>query len=225
MSEAIVYQLTNKLEVTEQLPAEPKLDELETVAAAIQHVRLGGIILISDSENREDEADLMVAAEHVTPEILNLYRQIGGVTCLAVNHEIKNRLRLKPLADGARPKGDTNFMTKLDHIDVKSGISPEDRALTIKWAANPLSRYDDFTDGHQDMLGALDLSKRQGHTEASVAIAELAGLEPAAAISELVDDNGNPAKGNNVERTAHKLGIPRISIEGLIGYLQRVRHI
>lgn len=181
-------------------------------ASAADSLRRGEFVLLYDSESRENEVDMVVAAEHATPEhVARMRRHAGGVLCAAIDGALGKRMGLRymhemllsdegaaPLARGASPYGDMpTFSVSVNHRSTYTGVTDRDRAATIREVAalhgSPDPRADLVSGfrapGHVPLLLASEglLGSRQGHTEMSVYLARLAGLSPAAAICEMMD--------------------------------------
>lgn len=164
-------------------------------AMLIDAVRRGKPVILCDDEGRENEGDLVFAAEYATPTLVTqMIREAGGLICVSLAPELVRRFRLKPMVSrNTCPKG-TAFTVSVDAAQgITTGISARDRALTISLLGNVQSRPQDFTaPGHIFPLAARPglLAERQGHTEASVALASAAELTPAAAICEILNHEG-----------------------------------
>ena len=190
----------------------PEVDE------ALLRIRRGEMVLVSDGCDREDEADLTMAAQCVTPEAIAFMLRHGrGLVCMPCDGARLDRLRIGPMVDG--PGCDTAFTVSIDHREVGSGISAADRAATIRAILDPWSRPDDFIrPGHVFPLRARagGVLVRPGHTEAAVDLVRLAGLAPAAVICEVLNDDGSIARGPELDRLAAQFNLARVSIEALV---------
>ncbi len=183
---------------------------------ALDDLRDGRFILLVDNKNRENEADLIISAEKVNEEKMAFMIRAGGLVCVALHPEIIERLQIPLMVKNNTDKVHTNFTVSIDHKNTGTGISAGDRALTIKALADSSSRPEDFTmPGHVFPLKAKKLGERKGHTEASVHLAMLAGITPAVAICELLNDKGRQVRGKELEGFSQKHGIRIVRIDEL----------
>lgn len=200
---------------------------ISTIEEALEEIRQGRMIIVVDDEDRENEGDLVLAAEKVTPEAINFMAKYGrGLICLAITQEIAERLQL-PLQPrrGIDPFG-TAFTVSIDaKHGITTGISAYDRAHTIKLVIDEKSTPQDFiTPGHVFPIIARKggVLVRAGHTEAAVDLARLAGLKPAGVICEIMKDDGTMARLPDLEKFAEEFGLKIITIKDLIAY--RLKH-
>ncbi|MDX1381990.1 MAG: bifunctional 3,4-dihydroxy-2-butanone-4-phosphate synthase/GTP cyclohydrolase II [Thermoanaerobaculia bacterium] len=190
---------------------------------AVAAFRQGRFVIIVDDEDRENEGDLAVAAEKVTPEAINFMARNGrGLICLAMTEERCDELRLPLMVqDNTTPFG-TAFTVSIEaRGKITTGISAADRAATIKTAIDPLTRPDDLLrPGHVFPLRARrgGVLKRAGQTEASVDLAALAGLVPAGVICEIMNDDGTMARVEDLAGYAKEHDIHMITVSDLISY-------
>jgi len=191
---------------------------LHPIEAIIQDIRVGKMVIIVDDEDRENEGDFVMAAEHVTPEAVNFMAKHGrGLICLTLTEERCSRLKLPLMVEHTRYSHDTNFTVSIEAATgVTTGISAADRARTIQAAVARDAGPEDITQpGHIFPLMAQPggVLTRAGHTEAGCDLARLAGLEPAAAIVEILNDDGTMARRPELERIAaeHDLKIGTIA--------------
>ncbi|MBL1078457.1 bifunctional 3,4-dihydroxy-2-butanone-4-phosphate synthase/GTP cyclohydrolase II [Nocardia sp. 2] len=197
--------------------------ELDTIAAAVAEIARGGMVLVVDDEDRENEGDLILAAEKATAQnIAFLVRHTSGVLCVPMTGEDLDRLRLPPMtAVNEDPKG-TAYTVSVDAIDgVSTGISAADRAHTMRLLADPRTTPGELSrPGHVFPLRANSrgVLGRPGHTEAAVDLMRLAGLRPAGVIAEVVNDDGSMARLPELLVLAQEWDIPIISIADLIEY-------
>ncbi|WP_330182588.1 bifunctional 3,4-dihydroxy-2-butanone-4-phosphate synthase/GTP cyclohydrolase II [Nocardia sp. NBC_01503] len=197
--------------------------ELDTIATAVAAIAAGGMVLVVDDENRENEGDLILAAEQATPEnIAFLVRYTSGVVCVPMAGEDLDRLLLPPMtAVNQDPKG-TAYTVSVDAISgVSTGISAADRARTMRVLADPRTTPDELSrPGHVFPLRAnpRGVLGRPGHTEAAVDLMRLAGLRPAGVIAEVVNDDGSMARLPELLAMSAEHSIPIISIADLIEY-------
>jgi 3,4-dihydroxy 2-butanone 4-phosphate synthase / GTP cyclohydrolase II len=198
---------------------------LATIQQAIEEYRAGRLVIIVDDEDRENEGDLACAAEKVTPEIINFMAREGrGLICMPMTEERCDELNL-PLQVSERENASgfgTAFTVSIEaRVGVTTGISAADRAQTILTAANPLSKASDLVrPGHIFPLRARrgGVLMRPGQTEASVDLARIAGLTPAAVICEIMNDDGAMARLPELEKFAEKHELKIISVADLIRY-------
>ncbi|MEC3915323.1 bifunctional 3,4-dihydroxy-2-butanone-4-phosphate synthase/GTP cyclohydrolase II [Nocardia sp. CDC160] len=203
--------------------------ELDTIAMAVAALANGGMVLVVDDEDRENEGDLILAAEHATAaNIAFLVRHTSGVICVPMAGEDCDRLRLPPMtAVNQDPKG-TAYTVSVDAISgVGTGISAADRAQTMRVLADPRTTADQLSrPGHVFPLRAnpLGVLGRPGHTEAAVDLMRLAGLRPAGVIAEVVNDDGTMARLPELLVRAREWNIPLVSIADLIAHRKRLEH-
>lgn len=196
---------------------------LTPVEEAIAAIRAGEIIVVVDDEDRENEGDLIVAAEKITPEIVNFFAsEARGLICTPVGPEISSRLQFRPMVRRNEESTGCNFAVSVDlRRGIASGISAFDRAATIRHIANTSSVPSDFVSpGHVFPLNAKEggVLVRAGHTEATVDLAQLAGLAPAGALCEIMNPDGTMARLPELIAFAKKHKLKIISIEDLIRY-------
>lgn len=198
---------------------------LATVEAAIADFRRGKMVIIVDDEDRENEGDIAIAAEFVTPAIVNfMARQACGLICISMSGERLDDLGLPlmvPPADNESGFG-TPFTVSVEaRYGVTTGISAADRAHTIRTLANPHTTADDIvTPGHIFPLRAnpMGVLGRVGQTEASNDLARLAGLQPAAVICEIMNADGTMARMPQLERYAQEHDMLIVSVEAIANY-------
>jgi 3,4-dihydroxy 2-butanone 4-phosphate synthase/GTP cyclohydrolase II len=197
----------------------------ERIAGAIADVRAGKMIILVDDEDRENEGDLTMAAQFVTPEAINFMAMHGrGLICLALTEDQIDRLELPMMQSPGRlgPPLGTAFTVSIEARNgVTTGISAADRAHTVRVAANPNARPQDITTpGHLFPLKARrgGVLVRTGQTEGSVDLARLADLTPAGVICEIMKEDGTMARVPDLERFAHKHGLRILAIADLIRY-------
>ena len=179
-----------------------------------------------DDENRENEGDLVMAAEFVTEEGMGfIIRHTGGVVCLALRNNIADQLELPPMVERNTSHRQTAFTVSIEAASgVSTGISAYDRSLTVKAAINPVAKPTDLSrPGHVFPLRSVEggVLQRAGHTEASVDLCRLAGLREGAVISELIHENGSMMRMPAVEAFAKEHDIAVITVEDLIAYRRR----
>jgi 3,4-dihydroxy 2-butanone 4-phosphate synthase/GTP cyclohydrolase II len=193
------------------------------VERALEAIRAGRLIIITDDEDRENEGDLMVAAEKTTPEIINFMAQYGrGLICLPLTRERLEHLRLPLMVQENTARFQTAFTVSIDAVqDVTTGISAFDRAKTILKAIDPKTRPEDLAKpGHVFPLQAKEggVLARAGQTEASVDLARMAGLDPSGVICEIMNPDGTMARMPELERLSREFDIPILTIADLIQY-------
>lgn len=190
---------------------------------ALEDLRQGKMIVLFDHENRENEGDLVLAAENVTAEAINFMAQYGrGLVCLALVEEDIQRLQLPMMVENATNPFNTAFTVSIEAAKgVTTGISAADRAHTIKVAINPQSGPKDIvTPGHIFPLQARrgGILERMGQTEGSTDLMRLAGLKPAAVICEIMNPDGSMARFPDLEKFAKQHQLSLLSIRELIQY-------
>jgi 3,4-dihydroxy 2-butanone 4-phosphate synthase/GTP cyclohydrolase II len=198
-----------------------------SIEQAIEQFRRGGMVIIVDDEDRENEGDLAVAAEKVTPQAINFMVRHGrGLVCLALTAARCDELELPLMVESNTSIFGTAFTVSIEgRGKVTTGISAADRAATILTAIDPKTRPEDLLrPGHVFPLRARKggVLKRAGQTEASVDLAALAGLTPAGVICEIMNEDGTMARVPDLARFAAEHGLPMITVEDLISY--RLRH-
>lgn len=194
-----------------------------TIPEILDELRAGRVVVLVDDENRENEGDFVVAAEFVTPEIVNFMTRVGGgYLCVAVDGETCDRLELGPQGAINTSLRQTPFTISIDghpRHGVGTGISSSDRAITIRMMADPEARADDFVrPGHINPLRSRDggVLVRTGQTEGSVDLCKLAGLKPASAIIEVVKPDGDMARLPDLEEMCVEHGLKMCSVEQII---------
>ena len=178
-------------------------------------------MIVVDDEDRENEGDFVAAAENATPETINLLLSGRGDFCMPILPEAAERLKISPLVNDNTSNLQTAFLTPLDHISARTGITAEERATCVRAIADPNSKPEDFQrPGHVHMLKAQPggVLRRAGHTEAAVDLARMAGLAPAGVICEILDEDGNRATRDLLCEIAAKHDLPIITIEDLIAH-------
>lgn len=204
--------------------------KLNSIEEALEQIRKGDFIIVVDDENRENEGDFIIAAQHITEEKVNFMLKEGrGVLCAPVTHKRCVQLDLNmQVADNTSMLG-TPFTVTVDLLEgCTTGVSMHDRAATIRALADPTSKPSDFgRPGHVNPLRARDggVLERPGHTEAAVDITRLAGLYPAAALIEIINPDGTMARLPQLIEVSKKYGFPIISIKDLIAYRLRNEHL
>lgn len=197
---------------------------LDTIAAAIEDIRNGKMVIVVDDEDRENEGDFIMAARFATPEAINFMSKEGrGLICVALTEERCVELELTPMVSSNTSLHETAFTVSIDLIGhgTTTGISAHDRSKTIQALVDPASKAADFgRPGHIFPLKAKSggVLRRSGHTEATVDLARLAGLEPAGVLVEVMNEDGSMARLPQLLEIAQKFGLKIISIKDLIDY-------
>ncbi|GCF11526.1 GTP cyclohydrolase II [Dictyobacter arantiisoli] len=196
-----------------------------SVAEAVRDIQAGKLVLISDDENRENEADLCMAAQFVTAESINFILHAAcGLICVALAGELLDRLRLPLMRGRGEPLQGTGFTISVDAIrNTTTGISAHDRAQTVRTLVDPTTQPDDLArPGHVFPLRARagGTLERRGHTEASVDLMHFAGLTPGAVICEVLDATGEAARGQSLYDLATEWGIGIVTVEAIARYHQ-----
>ena len=198
--------------------------KLDSVASAIHAISQGEMVIVVDDEDRENEGDLVVAADLVTPETIAFMMRLGrGLICVSIQPELATQLNLPLMVSENSESFATAFTVSIDGVkDVTTGISASDRSNTIRQMLVTSARPQDFRrPGHvfpliahqQGVLG------RNGHTEASVELARLAGLTPSGVICEIANDDGSMSKLPELMNFAKMHALRIISIRDLIEYV------
>ncbi len=208
---------------TEKLENEVATVQFNTVAEALLALQQGQMIIVVDDENRENEGDLVMAADKITPEAINFMAQWGrGLICVPMTADRLDALELPPMVDVPQDSMHTAFSVSVDaRHGVSTGISAHDRAETVKALVNPLTHPDDLVrPGHIFPLRAKSggVLRRPGHTEAGVDLAVLAGLSPAAVICEILQPDGTMARQPELVTFQQQFGLKMITIADLIRY-------
>lgn len=197
--------------------------KLDSIESALADFREGKMVIVVDDEDRENEGDLIVAAEKITPEQVNfMLKNARGVLCAPVTLERCKELDLLPMVENNTSMLGTPFTVSVDKLEgCTTGVSIHDRCATIRALADPASTPETFgRPGHINPLYAQNqgVLRRTGHTEAAVDLARLAGLRPAAALMEIMSDDGSMARLPELRRRADEWGLKLVSIRDLIAY-------
>ena len=196
-------------------------NKFSTIPEAVEAIKQGKVVIVLDDEDRENEGDFVAAAENATAETINLILNGRGDFCMPILPEAADRLKITPLVDDNTSNLQTAFLTPLDHITARTGITAEERATCVRAIADPNSKPEDFQrPGHVHMLKAQPggVLRRAGHTEAAVDLARMAGLAPAGILCEILDEDGNRATRDLMFEIAAKHDVPIITIEDLIAH-------
>jgi len=201
-----------------------------SVERAIDEVRNGRMVIVVDDETRENEGDLIMAAEKATPEDINFISREGrGLICVPMTGDRLDELELHPMVARNTSRMRTAFAVSVDAVlGTTTGISAHDRAATIRALADPATRSHDLArPGHIFPLRAVDggVLRRAGHTEAAVDLARLAGLRPAGVLCEIMAEDGRMARLPELKRIAERFGLAIVSVRALIAYRQRTERL
>lgn len=201
---------------------QPRFSRIED---ALEALAAGLVVIVVDSEDRENEGDFVVAADRVTPEIIHFLVSHGrGQVCMPITSQIAERLQFTAMVKGSDKKL-PNFTLPVDHVNCKTGISPVERCATIQAIMDESSRPADFDcPGHMFPLIARDggVLTRQGHTEASVDLVRMAGLRPGAVLCEICSSDGrHMARRDELLSLAHDSRIPITTIDALVEHCSR----
>lgn len=197
---------------------------LNTIEEAIEELKKGRLIIVVDDENRENEGDFVTAAENVTPEIINFMSKHGrGLICAPITRDRANALKLNLMVEKNTVLHQTPFTISVDLLGhgCSTGISAYDRAKTVQALIDPATKPEDLgRPGHIFPLRAMDggVLRRTGHTEATVDLARLAGMEPSGVLVEIMNDDGTMARLSELEKIAEKFDLKIVTIKDLIAY-------
>lgn len=195
---------------------------MNTVLEVIEDIKAGKMVIVVDDEGRENEGDLLMAAEKITPETANFLIKYGrGLVCAPLTMERARELNLNLMVGNNTESMRTAFTVSVDHRRVTTGISAPERALTIKELSDGAAKAEDFLrPGHVFPLIARDggVLVRAGHTEAAVDLARLAGLKPVGVICEIMNEDGTMARRAELEIFAAEHGLKMVSVAALISY-------
>jgi 3,4-dihydroxy 2-butanone 4-phosphate synthase/GTP cyclohydrolase II len=198
---------------------------LSTIPEALAALRAGMPVIVADDENRENEGDAILSAELATPEwVAWTVRHSSGFICAPMPADLADQLELPPMVERNEDARSTAYTVSVDAASgITTGISASDRARTLNILANPESTARDLIrPGHILPLRAVEggVRERSGHTEAAVDLMQLAGLRPVGAIAEIVDEDGSMMRLPRLKELGARDGIPVITIEQLIAYLE-----
>jgi len=195
---------------------------IDRVLKAIEEIKQGKMVIMCDDEDRENEGDLVYAAAFSTPEHVNfMAKEARGLICVALSKSIANRLALNPMVGSNTSSYETAFTISVDAKTALTGISAKERNDTIKILANPISNADDLVrPGHIFPLIAKEggVLIRTGHTEGSVDLCRLAGLNEAGVICEIIKDDGEMARRDDLDIFAKKHNLHTVFISDLVAY-------
>ena len=198
--------------------------KFNTIEDAIEDIKQGKIIIVTDDEDRENEGDLVMAAQFATTDSMNFIITYGrGLVCLPSDQSLIDRLSLPQMVSENTDNHCTAFTVSIDHINTTTGISAEERAYTVKRFTDDCAKAEDFRHpGHMFPLLAKKggVLERNGHTEATVDLMKLAGLKPAGICCEIVKDDGTMARLDDLIIFAKKHDLKIISIAALAEYIK-----
>ena len=197
----------------------------EKIQAAIEDIQNGKFVIVTDDVDRENEGDLIMASEMITPEAVNFMAKYArGLICVSVNKDDANRLQLDLMEQKNTSLHETNFTISIDAVkDTTTGISAQDRSKTIRLMVDEHSKPADFArPGHIFPILAKEggVLRRSGHTEASLELAELAGFKPSGVLCEIMAEDGTMLRGKDLFSFADKHNLKLISITELISYVR-----
>lgn len=200
----------------------------QRIAAACAALRAGLPVVLMDDNDRENEADLIAAAETISHDVMaRMIRDCSGIVCLCLDDARIRQLDLPPMVTDNQSRYGTAFTVSIEaRIGVTTGVSAADRLMTVRAAIADHARPEDLArPGHVFPLRAQPggVLTRRGHTEGSVDLARLAGLKPAAVLCELMDRKGEMLRGSRAKAYARRNGFPLLTIEELAEYLSRQR--
>ena len=197
----------------------------EKIQAAIEDIQNGKFVIVTDDADRENEGDLIMASEMITPEAVNFMAKYArGLICVSVNKDDASRLQLDLMEQKNTSLHETNFTISIDAVkDTTTGISAQDRSKTIRLMVDDHSKPEDFArPGHIFPILAKEggVLRRSGHTEASLELAELAGFKPSGVLCEIMAEDGTMLRGKDLFSFADKHNLKLISITELISYVR-----
>ncbi len=199
--------------------------EFNTIEEAIEDIKQGKIIVVVDDEDRENEGDLLMAAEKVTPEAVNFMAKYGrGLVCMPIDGLRLNELDIPQMVEHNTDSLQTAFTVSIDAVETTTGISAHERASTVQKVLDPNAKASDFKrPGHIFPLEAKKggVLKRAGHTEAAVDLANLAGLYPAGVICEVMDEDGTMARIPQLMKFVKEHDLKIVTIADLIAYRRK----
>ena len=198
---------------------------LNSIEEVIEDLKAGKPVIIVDDESRENEGDLVIAAEFATRETINfIIKEARGLLCTPMLEKDLIRLGIHQMVEKNTDNHETAFTVSVDHVDTTTGISPEERAVTMQKLIDPNAKPEDFRrPGHVFPLRYKEggVLVRQGHTEASIDLCKLAGLYPAAVICEITNDEGYMSRMDDLLAFSKKHNLKIASVEALIEYRKR----
>jgi 3,4-dihydroxy 2-butanone 4-phosphate synthase/GTP cyclohydrolase II len=206
-----------------------KTSEFNMVEEAIQEIQAGRMVIVVDDEDRENEGDLIIAAEDATPDAINFMATYAkGLICMPLTGERLDELKIRQMVEENTESMKTAFTVSVDAATTTTGISAFERAMTVGALIDPATRSGDLRrPGHIFPLRAKDggVLRRAGHTEAAVDMARLAGLYPAGVICEIMNDDGTMARVPELLDFSRKHGLKIITVANLIEYRRRTEKL
>jgi 3,4-dihydroxy 2-butanone 4-phosphate synthase/GTP cyclohydrolase II len=195
---------------------------IQRVQEAIEEIKKGRMVIMADDEDRENEGDLVYAAAFSTPQHINfMAKEARGLICVAITKDTAQRLDLAPMVQSNTSMHETAFTISVDAKEAKTGISAYERDLTVKILANPISKAEELVKpGHIFPLIAKEGGTlvRTGHTEGSVDLCRLAGLAPSGVICEIIKDDGEMARRDDLEKFAKEHNLKTVYISDIVEY-------
>jgi 3,4-dihydroxy 2-butanone 4-phosphate synthase/GTP cyclohydrolase II len=212
------------------MSAAPKTSPFATVDDAIEEIRAGRFVVVVDDEDRENEGDLVIAAQFATPEAINFMATHGrGLICLCLTEERCDELELRPMTDNNESRFETAFTVSIEAREgVTTGISAHDRSVTIQTAIDATKGTGALVQpGHVFPLRARPggVLQRQGQTEAAVDLARLAGLIPAGVVCEIMNEDGTMARVPDLARYCERHGLKLVTVADLIAHRRRTERL
>ncbi|MEY3089853.1 MAG: hypothetical protein RL113_169 [Pseudomonadota bacterium] len=197
-------------------------EAIQRVEKAIEEIKKGKMVIMMDDENRENEGDLVYAATFSTPDMVNfMAKEARGLICTPISKEIASKLDLMPMVSNNDSNHETAFTVSIDSASAKTGISSAERNDCIAKLSHPQTVSEDFVrPGHIFPLIAKDggVLVRTGHTEGSVDLCKLAGVAPAAVICEIIKDDGEMARMDDLQHFSQKYSMPIVYISDIVEY-------
>lgn len=199
------------------------MNKFQSVEEAVADLKQGKVVIVVDDEDRENEGDFIVAAQFVTPDIINFFTKVGrGIVCAPLTGERAKELGLDLMVDANTSLHETPFTISVDYIHgTTTGVSAADRAATVKSLVDPAAKPSDLArPGHVFPLKASPggVLRRAGHTEAVVDLCKIAGLTPAGALVEIMNDDGTMARVPQLEKIAKTYGLKILTVKSIIEY-------
>ena len=198
-----------------------------TIDEAIAAIKAGQMVLVTDDEDRENEGDLIMAAELCTPEAINfMAKEARGLICMPADSEVMDKLQFGAMVTHNTDNHETAFSVSIDHVDTTTGISAYERAYTMKKCAEPGAQPSDFRrPGHVFPLRARKggVLVRTGHTETTVDLCKLAGLQPVGICCEIMNDDGHMARTPDLIEFAKKHKLVFITVAELVAYRRHTK--